>query len=604
MHSTMKHLKQKIVYRQAKSSGADDFTIDTPDLLKRIYLNRGMSGQALDLSMNGLPRPESLKGITRAVELLITLMDAPHRITVVGDFDADGATSTALVVHLLRTMGFCVDYFVPNRFEYGYGLSPEIVKEVSRVQSPDLIITVDNGISSVTGVALAKELGIQVIVTDHHLPGKELPDADAIVNPNQPGCEFPSKNLAGVGVAFYLMSALRSRLREQDYFKQAAVPEPNMADYLDLVALGTVADVVTLDHFNRILVQQGLLRIRAGRTRPGIQALIDISKKNPRSLHAGDFGFALAPRLNAAGRMDDMSIGIECLLSDSLHKARHYAVQLDNLNMDRKSVEKTMKQEAQDLIAKMHFDEGSLPWGLCVFDETWHQGVVGILASRIKERYHRPVIAFALEDAIKGDTINDSSTDPVEMIKGSARSIEGVHIRDVLDAVAAEHPGLLEKFGGHAMAAGLSLEKSRLPDFQEAFDQRIKQIISEDMLQSSLYCDGELQEEDLCLQTARQLREAGPWGQGFPEPLFSGFFTVVKLKILNQQHAKMVVQRDQGNHLVDAIAFFVEPSLLEQLQEGISLQLVYRLDVNEFRGQESVQLMVDYFELTDQESSV
>src|SRR5690606_10589713 len=401
------------------------------------------------------------KGLTEAVNLLADAVVAQANILIVGDFDADGATSCALAVLALRAMGLAsVDFLVPNRFEYGYGLTPEIVA-VAAAQHPDLIITVDNGISSVEGVRAARELGIAVVVTDHHLPGVELPEADAIVNPNQSGCEFPSKNLAGVGVIFYVMNALRAELRQLGWFAESGITEPNMASFLDLVALGTVADVVPLDHNSRILVAQGLQRLRAGVARPGIMALLEVAGKAPHRLVASDLGFALGPRLNAAGRLDDMSLGIQCLLCESPELAREMALQLDDLNRDRKAIESGMQQEAMKMLEKiLQADAESLPWGLCLFDETWHQGVIGILASRIKDRYHRPVIVFA--DAGEGQ------------IKGSARSIAGLHIRDALDAVAARHPHLLQKFGGHAMAAGMSLARENFADFSTAFDAEVR----------------------------------------------------------------------------------------------------------------------------------
>lgn len=582
----------KIISRIEPKQAGESFEDHTPELLRRIYRNRGIfKACELGLHLSLLPKPETMQGIDTAIQLLTRVVMQQQRLTIVGDFDADGATSTALAMHFFRNCGFCVDYLVPNRFEFGYGLSPEIVDEAIRLQNPDIIITVDNGISSIEGVSLANKKGVAVIITDHHLPGKQLPEAEAIVNPNQAECRFIGKNIAGVGVIFYVLSALRSHLREQQYFKERNITEPNMGDYLDLVALGTVADVVSLDHINRILVQQGLLRIRAGKTRPGIQALLEIAKKKASYVTASDFGFALAPRINAAGRMDDMSIGIECLLAENINDARGLAVTLDDFNRDRKSVEQTMKDEAQVIIAAMHWDKednqaskGSLPWGLCVFDENWHQGVIGILASRIKEQYHRPVIAFALAD--DGETI-----------KGSARSIEGFHIRDALDAIASENPGLLDKFGGHAMAAGLSLKADQREYFFHKFDAQVKKRLNSSALESILSCDGKLDVIDFSLVTAKQIREAGPWGQHFPEPLFEGVFELIQVKILKQQHAKLVVEIANSQEVVDAIAFFVDADLLASLQQGSKIKLAYHLSVNEFRGQENLQLLVEYMEL-------
>ena len=423
-----------------------------PPLVRRIYSQRPLAALTeLELTLSQLIPPARLKGIDAAVGLLEAALKEGERLLIVADFDADGATSCALALTVLRAFGCAhVDYIVPNRFEYGYGLTPEIV-ELAKGKNPDLIITVDNGISSIEGIESARVAGIKTLVTDHHLPGRELPAADAIVNPNQPGCEFPSKSIAGVGVIFYVMLALRSRLRDNGWFTSKGIPEPNLAEQLDLVALGTVADVVALDHNNRILVSEGIKRIRAGRARPGILSLLTLAKRNFSTLAASDLGFAVGPRLNAAGRLDDMSTGIECLLTQSEHEAHEYALELDGMNKDRRDIEAGMREQAFALVDQLAFDADDLPAGLSLFDERWHQGVVGIVASRIKERCHRPVIAFALADA----------DDPESELKGSARSIPGFHIRDALDAVAAANPGLVTKFGGHAMAAGLSVESAR-----------------------------------------------------------------------------------------------------------------------------------------------
>ena len=508
---------------------------------------------------------------------------AGAKIIIVGDFDADGATSSALAVLALRAMGLSnVDFLVPNRFEYGYGLTPEIVA-VAAAQEPDVIITVDNGISSIDGVRAARELGIAVIVTDHHLPGSELPEADAIVNPNQPGCEFPSKNLAGVGVIFYVMNALRAELRQMGWFAESGIAEPNMASFLDLVALGTVADVVPLDHNNRILVSQGLQRIRAGVGRPGINALLEVAGKQMHKVVASDFGFALGPRLNAAGRLDDMSLGIQCLICESESLAREMAMQMDDLNKDRKAIETGMQQEAMTMLQKvLAADENALPWGVCLFDETWHQGVIGILASRIKDKYHRPTIVFA--DVGEGQ------------IKGSARSIQGFHIRDALDAIAARHPHLLQKFGGHAMAAGMSLTRENFPAFAQAFDEEVRRQLTQDDLSALVLSDGELSAQDFNLSIAQQLREAGPWGQHFPEPAFDGEFFLVQQKLLGEKHLKMTLALDaQGQQLVDAIAFNIDSTLWPN-QQAKKIKMAYRLDINEFRGNKNIQLMVEYME--------
>ncbi len=562
------------------------FSPEIPPLLQRIYAARGVTGdQQLERTLARLPNPQSLRGLDAAIELLADALREQQNILIVGDFDADGATSTTVSLLALRGMGFRqVDFIVPNRFEYGYGLTPEIV-ELAKERNPDLIITVDNGISSIQGVAAANAAGIKVLITDHHLPGKELPQAAAIVNPNQNQCEFPSKNLAGVGVAFYLMSALRSHLRESGWFAGQGIPEPNMADWLDLVALGTVADVVPLDEVNRILVHQGLQRIRAGKTRPGLQALLDLSGREPQRLVAADLGFALGPRLNAAGRLDDISIGIQCLLEEDAYMAREYALQLDELNRDRRVIEADMQREALVALEQLHLDEQQLPWGLCLFDANWHQGVVGLLASRIKDRVHRPVIAFA--DAGNGE------------YKGSARSIKGLHIRDALDAVASRHPELISKFGGHAMAAGLSLPGERYPDFVAAFDDEVRRQLSPADLEAEILTDGSLDTTELTIDTAQLLRESGPWGQHFPEPLFEGEFYIVQQRIVGEKHLKLLLALDKGKQqLIDAIAFNVDT---EQWPNPAAekVNLVYKLDINLWQGRESVQLMIESIDKPD-----
>jgi single-stranded-DNA-specific exonuclease len=505
---------------------------------------------------------------------------------VVGDFDADGATSTALVVSALRAMGATdVGYLVPNRFEYGYGLTPEIVALAAQ-DKPDLIITVDNGISSIEGVAAATAAGIRTLVTDHHLAGRTLPAAEVIVNPNQPGCTFASKNLAGVGVIFYIMLALRAELRRRDWFNANAIKEPNLAQYLDLVALGTVADVVSLDRNNRILVAGGLQRIRAGQARPGIQALLEIAGRNPEALVASDLGFAVGPRLNAAGRLDDMSIGIECLLSPDSHSARPLANQLHQFNQDRRVIEQGMQDEALALLADLELAEGEEPpVGITLYDPGWHQGVVGILASRIKDRLHRPTIAFA--DAEDGE------------IKGSARSIPGIHIRDILDAVATRHPGLVSKFGGHAMAAGLSLERDAYDDFAAAFVAEVARHTEDVNLQAVIDSDGELLPGDFNLELASALRFAGPWGQHFPEPLFDGCFNIVQQRLVGEKHLKLVLAVPGTAELVDAIAFNVDLEVWPNpAQERVAA--AYRLDVNEFRGRRSLQLVIEHLTIPEQ----
>jgi single-stranded-DNA-specific exonuclease len=550
-----------------------------PSLLRRVYAARAVeSVDELDYALGRLLPLERLSGLDAAVDLLQEVLQDKQRLVVIGDFDADGATSTALCIRALRRMGARdVHYLVPNRFEFGYGLTPEIVAVAAGLQ-PDLIMTVDNGISSVAGVEAAGQLGIRVLITDHHLPGAVLPAAAAIVNPNSPGDEFPSKNLAGVGVAFYVMLALRARLRTHGWFEQQGIPEPNLGQLLDLVALGTVADVVPLDRNNRILVQHGLQRIRAGQCAPGIRALLEVGRRNAARCVATDLAFAVGPRLNAAGRLEDMSLGIECLLTDSEEGAREMAARLDALNRERKGIESGMQTRALQAIQELHLEAQGLPTGLCLYDPDWHQGVVGILAARIKEQFHRPVIAFA--------RVGDAE------LKGSARSIPGFHIRDALDAVAAHHPQLITRFGGHAMAAGLTLDEEHYPAFAEAFDVEASRLLSEDDLYHTLFSDGELLADEFSLETAQTLREAGPWGQGFPAPLFDGQFRLISQRVVGACHLKLVLQPLEGEMPIDAIAF----NTAELPGSCREVRAVYHLDVNEYRGLLSAQLVVEYIE--------
>jgi len=575
-------VKRVSIERRAPGSEQLPIFSQVPHALARIYASRGVQSQAeLGRNLKELLPDSEMKGMNEAVARLSHAIVSNESMLIVGDFDCDGATSTAVAILGLRMMGATqVDYLVPNRFEYGYGLSPEIV-EVAHTQSPSLLITVDNGISSVEGVARARSLGMDVVVTDHHLAGDQLPDAAAIVNPNQPGCGFPAKSTCGVGVIFYVLIALRRALQQQGWFEQQDLAVPNLASLLDLVALGTVADVVALEHNNRVLVHQGLKRIRAGQARPGLLALIEISGRQKERLVASDLGFAIAPRLNAAGRLEDMSIGIECLLSDDADYARDLAQSLDQLNLERRGIEQEMQQQALQLLDQIPLDENQLPYGLCLYDEAWHQGVVGILASRIKERTHRPVIAFARGD--NGD------------IKGSARSIPGLHIRDALATLNARHPGLISKFGGHAMAAGLTLNSGALDQFKVAFDQAVREQLSADDLDQRIETDGELSASEMSLELAERLREAGPWGHHFPEPLFDGQFSVLQQRIVGQRHLKLVLMDAKTGISVDAIHFNADMDCWPD-QAIVSVRAVYKLDVNEFRGQRNVQLMVDYIE--------
>ncbi len=533
----------------------------------RLFAMRGVTAtHELDYGLANLAPVSSLDNVDAAVDLLLSKRD--ERIVVVGDFDVDGATSTALVLRCLREFGFReVDYLVPNRFEYGYGLTPEIVR-VAAKSSPGLIVTVDNGISSIDGVEEARSSGIAVLVTDHHLPGDEMPRANVIVNPNLPGSKFPSRNLAGVGVAFYVIAALGKALQQQGQSGAARIP----AKYLDLVALGTVADVVPLDHNNRILVDQGIRRMRAGKTVPGISALLQQAGRQVRRTVSTDLGFAVGPRLNAAGRLEDMSLGIECLLTDDHDVAARYAATLDQINRERREIESTMREQAFSYVESL--DASRLPGCVCLYEPSWHQGVVGLIASRVKERCHRPVIAFAKE--------SDG------FLKGSARSIAGVHVRDLLESVATARPGLIEKFGGHAMAAGLTIAATAYEEFAALADTQLARLYPDADFSGAILTDGPLPDDALNLPFARALREAGPWGSGFPEPMWNGDFDVLEQRTVGEKHLKLRLRPASGGKPVDAIAF----NQAGPAYRGV-VQLAYRLDVNEYRGVESAQLIVE-----------
>jgi single-stranded-DNA-specific exonuclease len=536
-------------------------------VLRRLYAARGISDQnELNYALQYLLPVSSMSGIDEAVALLLQHVDS--RIIIIGDFDADGATSTALVMRCLRDFGISnVDYLVPNRFKFGYGLTPEIV-QVAAERSPDLLITVDNGVSSIDGVAQAHKLGIKVLITDHHLPGAELPAADAMVNPNLADNAFASSNLAGVGVAFYLMAALGRKLQAAGREGAARIP----AKYLDLVALGTVADVVPLDHNNRILVSQGLERIRAGKSVCGIQALLQLAGRSANRIVSTDLGFVVGPRLNAAGRLEDMSVGIECLLTDSPDVAARFASELDAINRERKNIEAKMREEAFAAVDAM--ETRDLPSCICVYDERWHQGVVGLIAARVRERWNRPVIAFAAE----GDG----------QLKGSARSIPGVHVRDLLEAVSSSKPGLVGKFGGHAMAAGLNLEQDKFAEFAGLAATKLDQLYPQADFSGAILTDGDLPSDAMNLKFARLLREGGPWGAGFPEPVFSGDFDIDEQRTVGENHLKLRVRPAAGGKFIDAIAF----NQAGPAYRGV-VRLTYRLDVNEYRGFESPQLIVE-----------
>ncbi|MDO4626895.1 MAG: single-stranded-DNA-specific exonuclease RecJ [Pasteurellaceae bacterium] len=549
-------------------------------LLDRLYRARQIkNAKELDRALGALLSPFSLRGVDTAVNLLVQARTTQKKIVIVGDFDADGATSTALSVLALRQLGFTdVDYLIPDRFEQGYGLSISVAEQALQ-KNVALLMTVDNGVSSFDGVSFLKQRDVQVLITDHHLPGDVLPNADAIVNPNLSDCAFPSKSLAGVGVSFYLMLALRAELREMGEFNPQT--QPNFSDLLDLVALGTIADVVPLDQNNRILVHQGLLRINAEHCRCGIRALAEIANRDLRQLSASDLGFSIAPRLNAAGRLENMSLGVELLLAEDMPTARALAAELDSLNQTRKDIEQAMKLEALQICSNLTELKQSLPFGIALYQADWHQGVLGILASRIKDQFHRPVIAFAQEDE--------------GILRGSARSIEGLHIRDALERLHNTYPYMILKFGGHAMAAGLSLREEYFPQFQQAFNQLVSEWLEQDKLQGVVWTDGELTAQQMTLQTAEIIKKSGPWGQAFPEPVFDGEFTILQQRLVGEKHLKMLVEPVQGGALFDAIAFNIDTRYYPDLSIK-KAKFAYKLDINEFRGQRNLQLMVDYFE--------
>ena len=549
-------------------------------VIRRILLARDVTDEkSLDLKLGRLQPPTALSGIRKAADIIADAVVAGQSILIVGDFDADGATGTALAVRALHMMSAShVDFRVPNRFEFGYGLSVALVETLAD-HPPDVLVTVDSGISSNEGVDRARELGCKVIVTDHHIPGEVLPAADAIVNPNCPGDQFPSKALAGVGVVFYLMSVVRSALRERNWF---TLPhkEPNLGHLLDLVALGTVADLVSLDTNNRILIRQGMDRIRQGICSPGLLALLRLGKRDYRHLVASDLAFAVAPRLNAAGRMEDMSIGIRCLITDDREEATALAIELDDLNHQRRARQNQMQQEALDQLKQLldGLKDTELPAGLCLYDEDWHQGIVGLVASRIKDSVHRPVLAFAPESPGS------------DVLKGSARSVRGIHIRDVLARIDALHPSMITAFGGHAMAAGLTLAADQLEPFKQALVEAIDYFLQGKTLDNEILTDGELSADDINLPFAELLRDLGPWGQNFPEPLFEGRFVVEDNRVVGNVHLKMQLRPVGGQGSIDAIAFRCLP---EDLPDTGAVGFVYKLDINHFRGRKTCQLMVE-----------
>ncbi len=570
---------RKVRQRQFDSE-SDSLPESLHPVIRRVLLARNINNeQSLDLRLGRLQPPTALSGIQQAAEILADAVVESKSILIVGDFDADGATGTAVAVRALNQLGTTrVDFRVPNRFEFGYGLSVALVETLAE-DPPDVLVTVDSGISSNDGVARARELGCQVIVTDHHLPGEVLPDANAIVNPNCEGDQFPSKALAGVGVVFYLMSVLRSALRARDWFTLPR-KEPNLARLLDLVALGTVADLVSLDTNNRILVRQGMDRIRQGLCSPGLLALLRLGKRDYRHLVASDLAFAVAPRLNAAGRMEDMSVGIRCLLSDDRDQAMTLAIELDDLNHQRKVRQNQMQAQALEQLKVLLADlkDSELPAGVCLYDDSWHQGIVGLVASRVKDTVHRPVLAFAPE------------SEGSRVLKGSARSISGLHIRDVLARIDALHPTMITAFGGHAMAAGLTLPADHLESFKQALSESIEYFLQGKTLNNEMMTDGELSADDINMPFAEQLQNLGPWGQHFEEPLFEGRFVVEESRVVGSAHLKMLLRPANGQGSIDAIAFGCLP---EDLPDSDTVELIYKLDINHFRGRKTCQLVVE-----------
>ena len=573
-------MKKKIIRREriGKLSQLDS---SLHPILCRIFDNRGVATEdEISYALNQLLPWKQLHSIDLAAHRIVEAIVHNEQLMIVGDYDADGATSTALIIQALTAFG-CknVEYFIPDRFKYGYGLSPEIVDSVLP-RNPQLLITVDNGISSVDGVMHANKNNIDVIITDHHLAPEILPDAYAIINPNHPDSNFPSKHLAGVGVVFYVTLALRAHLKKILWFEQQKIPWPNMAHYLDLVALGTIADLVPLDYNNRVLIYHGLKRIRANKTSYGIKALLEVAKRSISTVVSADLAFAVGPRLNAAGRLDDMSIGVECLLANNVSTAVTLARQLDGLNIERRKLETQMQQEAFQIVEKFDIHH-TLPSGLCLYDQKWHPGIIGLVASRIKDKTHRPVIAFSREDT--------------GFLKGSARSISGLHIRDLLADITRLYPELIHKFGGHSMAAGLTIFEENFTKFQEVFNQYVSNALKKIGLENFIKTDGPLQVEDLNLELAEMLRYASPWGQGFEEPLFDGKFKIINQYLVGQKHLKLILQLPNIDKYLHAIYFYAD---LKQWpnHQCASVHAVYRLNVNEYMERRQLQLMIQYLE--------
>lgn len=566
--------------KQRDSEGWQTLPDNWPECLRRVMAARGIKKPGdLFFELADLPRPELMLGMERAVDLLFKALQSQWKVMVVADFDSDGATSCALAIRGLRAMGLKnIDFIVPNRFVHGYGLTPELVAEIPEASQPDLLLTVDNGIAALAGVESAQGRGMKVLVTDHHLAGETLPGAEAIINPNQPGDDFPSKNLAGVGVCFYLLLGLRQALREQNWFEQQGLKQPNVSDWLDLVALGTVADVVPLDQLNRTLVNLGLKRMRQRRACAGILALTHIAGRDAANLASPDLAFSVAPRLNAAGRMEDMGLGINLLLQDNWQQALDMATQLDQINLERRAVEQQMQQDAEGMLNKLHLEAEAQAPGYCLFDKDWHQGVIGLLASRIKEKLHRPVIAFAPGN--EGE------------IKGSARSIAGVHIRDVLARIASRHPDMLQRFGGHAMAAGMTIQQQHFEAFTDAFETVLTEMVEPAVYLQQLNSDGELHHDEINLELAEQLPHAAPWGQGFEEPRFHGLFEIADWRLVGQEqnHLRLSLQLADRRQIT-AMAFRHDKP--DWLERGSKVLIRYRLAVNEFRSNKTLQFLVD-----------
>lgn len=554
---------------------------DFHPIIRRVFAARGVDvAEEMDRSLKNLLPYNNLKGIKQAISVIKDSMEKGEKIVILGDFDTDGATSTSLLIKSLNQFGYSnVDYVIPNRFEHGYGLSLKIAEHIINEKSPDLVITVDNGISSIDGVDFLKKNNVKVIITDHHLYTGELPRADAIVNPNQEGCGFESKNLAGVGVVFYFMAGLRRELHESKWFERIGCSVPSMKDQLDLVALGTVADVVILDRNNRILVHHGMEVIRKRRSRIGLSALLALGRRDQSQIVSSDLSYCIGPRLNAAGRLSDMSIGVKCLTTDDPIVADNIADKLNQLNIERRQIEIEMQDQASALIGDIEFDVNS-PNGICLYNPDWHQGVIGILASRVKEQYHRPTIIFTNGD--DGE------------IKGSGRSLAKLNIRDLLCEINVDYPGVIIKFGGHAMAAGLSVHKDKFDIFRKAFNEKVISKLSLDDLNSTIFTDGILPYEYITLEFTKILRQSGPWGQGFPEPIFEGEFNILDQRLVGNNHLKLILELDEFNS-INGILFNADVSQWPN-EKCDRIKIAYKLDINEYRGRQQVQLIIEYAE--------